>query len=300
MAMPSNGPFQVDSTAAAIDAAALPAAATYVLPFGGDGRCRATISCGSAAAIAARKLASSRARISGRLEGFLAGVRAEVEVARVNLGEHAADLVGRHVRVGAAEVEVLHVPALILVERMEDRVFAAVELERLHAEALAHGEVERRRRLDPFTLQEEIGVAVEYEEVGAHLRGERRRRQVVLYVGVAHARRNARDARARGEQRGLGHTPALVAFEASRAAIGVVEREVLERVVAHAVAHRVVERHGLLALLGAVSVLARELDHLWMGAVDEASRLEKFIHLSSFISLRAPWYSAPFSEAMAS
>src|SRR4051812_30104501 len=122
MAMPSSGPFHAASTAAAIDAAALPAAATKVFPFGGGGRCAATISCGSAAATAARKLASRSARISGRLEALLAGVRAEVEVARIGLGEYAADLVGRYVGVRAAEVEVLHVPPVVRVERMEDRV----------------------------------------------------------------------------------------------------------------------------------------------------------------------------------
>src|SRR5262249_37419657 len=118
---------------------------------------------GSAAATAARKLRSSSSRIgmrSGRLEGFLAGVRSEIEVARIRLGEHAANLVRRYIGVGAAEADVLHVPPVVLVERMEDRVLAAVEFERLHPEPRAHGEVERRRGLDPFPFQEEVGVAV--------------------------------------------------------------------------------------------------------------------------------------------
>src|SRR4029077_5857835 len=86
---------------------------------------------------------------SGRLELLLASVRPEVEVDRIGLGEHAADLVGGHVRVSAGEAQVLHVPSIVLVEGMEDRVFAAVELEWLYPKPLAHGEVERRRRLDP-------------------------------------------------------------------------------------------------------------------------------------------------------
>src|SRR5436853_5389073 len=97
---------------------------------------------------------------SGRLEAFLAAVRSEIEVARIDLGEHAADLIGRHVRVGAAETYVLHVPPVVLVERMEDRIFATVELERLHPEPRAHREVEGRRRLDPFPFEEEVGIAM--------------------------------------------------------------------------------------------------------------------------------------------
>src|SRR4051794_41764380 len=95
MAMPSSGPRQAASTAAAMDAAALPAAATNVIPFGCGGRWAARIFCGSAAATAARKLASSRARISGGLEAFLAGVGAEVEGTRGGLGENTAGFRGR-------------------------------------------------------------------------------------------------------------------------------------------------------------------------------------------------------------
>src|SRR5689334_1949366 len=161
MAIPSSGPGQCASTAAAIEAAAFPAAATYVLPLGGGGRCGATMCCGSAAATAARKLASRSERISGGLEGFLARVRPAVEVARIGLGKDAADFVGRHVGIRSAEVEVLHVAPVVRIERMEDRVFAPVELERLHAEARAHGEVEGRRRLDPLPVQEKVRVAME-------------------------------------------------------------------------------------------------------------------------------------------
>src|SRR3954467_12816462 len=235
MAMPSNGPVQLASTAAAIEAAALPAAATYVFPLGAGGRCGSSMCCGSAAATAAWKLASRSERISGGLELFLARVRPEVEVARIGLGENAADLVRRHVRIGAAELEVLHVPPVIRVERMEDGVFAPVKLERLDTEAGAHREVERRRCLHPFSIQEEIGVPVEDEEIGAHLGSQRRRGEVVFHVGIAHAGRNARGPRTSGEERRLRHAPAFVAFQAGGAAISVVQREILERVVAHAI-----------------------------------------------------------------
>src|SRR2546430_3937852 len=56
--MPSRRSLKLFSTASAIDAAALPAAATKVRPRGGGGRCGARILSGSAAATAARKLSS--------------------------------------------------------------------------------------------------------------------------------------------------------------------------------------------------------------------------------------------------
>src|SRR5213594_3307481 len=108
MAMPSSSPLKVCSTAKAIDAAALPAAATKVRPLGGLGRCGARIFRGSAAATAARKLSSRSSRIRRR-EGFLLRVGAEVVVRGIGLAEHAADLVDRDVGKAAAVVHVFHV-----------------------------------------------------------------------------------------------------------------------------------------------------------------------------------------------
>src|SRR5690348_3229891 len=188
MAMPDSSPFQCCSAVAAMAAAALPAAATKVRPRGGDGRCAARICCGSAAATAARKLSSKSARTpSGKLA--LRGGGAEIEELGIGLAEHALDVLRRHVRMLAAPAHVLHVPPVVLVERMEDRVRLAVELERLHTEALAQAQVERRRRLDPVAVDVELGVAVVDEEVGAHLRRELGRRRVILDVGEADARR---------------------------------------------------------------------------------------------------------------
>src|SRR3989304_551723 len=65
------------------------------------------------------------------------------------------------------EFDVPHVPAIILVKRMEDRVRAAVEFERLDAKALAQLAVEHRRRLDPFPLQQQLGEARGDEHVRA-------------------------------------------------------------------------------------------------------------------------------------
>src|SRR5207244_10703351 len=78
---------------------------------------------------------------------------------------------------------------------------------------------------------------------------------------------------------------------AGRAAISIVLREVLERVVADAIAHRVIQRHRLVAWLGAARVLGGEGAHRGMGAVDEFPGFQVLVHRSSFISLRAPWNS---------
>src|SRR4051812_1359304 len=305
MAMPVSSPCHCCSTAAAIDAAALPAAATNVRPRGARGSCPAIIFCGSAAATAARKLSSRSSRTraaSGELA--LCGRRAEVEERGIGLAEDALDVLRRHVGELAAPAYVLHVPAIVFIERMEDRVFAAVELERLHPEACAQVEIEGGRRLDPVPVELQLGVAVVDEEVGAHLRGELGRGQMVFHVGEADARRDSGGPGAGGEERRLRHAPADVALEASRGAVGVVDHEVLERVVAHAIAHRVVERDGPFALVAALGMLGGEGCDLGVVAVDEAPGLQVrkqwLVHLSNFISLRTPWKSAPFSSARAS
>src|SRR4051812_8628526 len=211
MAMPESSLGQWRSTAAAMAAAALPAAATKVRPRGGGGRCDARILSGSAAATAARKLSSRSARTSSKLA--LRGGRAEVEELRIGLAEHALDVVRGHVGVLAAPAHVLHVPPVVLVEWMEDGVGAAVEFERLHAKTLAQAEVEGGRRLDPLAVDLELGVAVIDEKVGAHLCRELGRRQVVLDVGEADARRDAGSARRGGEQRRLRYAPAEVVLK---------------------------------------------------------------------------------------
>src|SRR6267142_1709143 len=137
---------------------------------------------------------AARARCPRSAELLAHRLGASDEDARVGLAEHALDVLGRHVGELAAPAHIFHVAALVLVERMEDRIFAPVELERLHAEALAH---------------------------------------------------------------------------------------------------RVVERDGLLALVGAARMLCGEGAHRRVLAVDEISGLQILFHLSSFISLRTPWKSGP-------
>src|ERR1043165_463219 len=134
--MPLSSPFQSRSTAAAMAAAALPAAATKVRPRGCAGRCVAMIFSGSAAATAARKLSSRSERKRGASgELALRSGRAEGEELRRGFAEDALDVLCGHVGELATPAYVFHVPALVLVERVENRVSAAIELERLNAKA---------------------------------------------------------------------------------------------------------------------------------------------------------------------
>ena len=163
----------------------------------------ARICSGSAAATAARKLSSSSSRIR-RASKLLAAVRAEVVVLGYVSLKTRLDLVRRDVGEAAAIAQVFHVAPVVLVERVEDGIGRPVELERLDAEARAEREVERRRRFDPLAVEQELGVAVEHEEIGAHLRGELGSGEVVLDVGEADTRRD----------------PAARAHAASSAALG--------------------------------------------------------------------------------
>src|SRR6266480_3370655 len=232
------------------------------------------------------------ARASGRRERFLSCVGSQAVELRVGLAERLLDLFDRHVGVAAAVAQVLHVAAVVRVEGMEDRVAAPVELERLDAEPGAQREVEGGRGLHPAALEVQVGVAVIDEQVAAHGFSEPRRRKVVLHVGKAHARGNARRTDACGKQRGLAHAEALLGGEDRRRPEDFRLRKIEERVVADLVAYGVVKRNRALARHGTLGILFRESDNRSVGAVDVAPGPEEFLHLSSFIRRRAPWNSA--------
>src|SRR5204863_2023668 len=85
-------------------------------------------------------------------ESLLRRLASQAVENRVGLAEDARDFLDRHVGIAAADAQVLHVPAVLFIERMEDRVLAAIELERLDAKAPAQLEVEGRGGLDPAAL----------------------------------------------------------------------------------------------------------------------------------------------------
>src|SRR3954471_5259681 len=141
---------------------------------------------------------------------------------------------------------------------------------------------------------------MEDEQIGPHFLGELRCREVILHVRESDARRDAGRPGACSEQRGFGHAPRLAALQAHRGAEALVQSEVLERVVAHAIAHRVVEGHGALQIARALAMLGRKSRDRGVRAVDEARGLQVFLHLSSFMSRLAPAKSALVGSASAS
>src|SRR5262245_54273118 len=114
---------QCRSTASAMDAPALPAPITSVRPEGGAGRCLGNIFSGSAAAMAARKLATSNAfgstpglllrQFHERLEQVASRVAKTVENGEVVLSG-AGNVLAVHVRPGFLYRAVLDVKSLVL------------------------------------------------------------------------------------------------------------------------------------------------------------------------------------------
>src|SRR5688572_32595077 len=180
---------------------------------------------------------------------------------------------------------------------MENRVRAAVELERLDPEARAEREVERRRGLDPAAVDAQVGIAVVDEEVAAHGLGKAGRGEVVLHVGEAQPRFDARGACARRKQRRLAHAETLARLEHRGGAEDLGIGEIEERVVADLVAHRVVKGDCAFALVIAIDMFLGKSNHEGMHAIDVPPGREIRRHWSSFIRRRAPANSALFWSA---
>src|SRR2546422_4185919 len=89
--------------------------------------------------------------------------------------EDRDDVGHRHIGVHTALAHVLHVAPAGAVIGLEDRVLAAVELERGDTEPLAERSIERRGGLDPALLQLELDVAVVVEHVAADQGAQPRR-----------------------------------------------------------------------------------------------------------------------------
>src|SRR6185436_16753436 len=225
-------------------------------------------------------------------ERFPGGVLAELVEAGIRLAEGLLDVVDRHVGEAAAVAQVLHVAAVVLVERLEDRVGLAVPLERLDAEAAAQLEVERRRALHPLAVELELGEGGIIEKVAAHRLGELRAGEVVLHVGEADARLDSRGAAAGREQRRFADAEAFAGLEHRRRLERLALAEVEERVVADLVAHRVVERDRALAVRRAPGMCFREVDDGGIAAIDVLPGFQIFVHRSICIRRRAAWKRA--------
>ena len=152
----------------------------------------------------------------------------------------------RHVEERAVLGDVGHELAALGVERLQQRVALAGELQRRHAELLAQADVERRRRLDPFAPRHDLDIAVIGEHVGADGFEQPRRGEMVLDVGEAEPGRNS-DWRGRARHRA---TPcrrnSRGLRQHARGAVGLGIGVVDVGVVADFVAHGAIEHARLL------------------------------------------------------
>src|SRR5690606_7549427 len=83
-----------------------------------------------------------------------------VAPARIVLREGSRYLVERHVVEAAVFADILHVALAATVKRVVDGIVHPVELQGQKAKAFAQFNVERRRRLTPFPIQEYLGKAM--------------------------------------------------------------------------------------------------------------------------------------------
>ena len=172
--------------------------------------------------------------------------------------------------IGAAILQIFHVAAAGLIERMKQAVVDAVEVERLDPGALAQNLVEGRRALHPFPVDLELGVGVPIKRI-ADLLLEPLRGEMVAHVGIAGPCRNAGRARGGGKKRRLADAKAATgAQHVTGAEFGRIEKIDI-RVVLDLIAHRAVERERfVLDGFRVAERVVRKRDDRRIVAVDES------------------------------
>ena len=133
-----------------------------------------------------------RGRVAEDVVVNLAGMGDETRIGLLETDQQPGE---RQVGVGAACADVLHVPAAVAAERVQQRVGGAVEVQCGHAEAGAQRGVERGCGLAPHVADVQLAVAVEHEQIGPHDGGQALGLQVVAHVGEPEPRRDAERAR---------------------------------------------------------------------------------------------------------
>jgi hypothetical protein len=160
--------------------------------------------------------------------------------------------------------------ATVLIERVHQGVVVRVEFQHLDAEALAQLDVERGAELAPLAVQQQLGIAVPGEHVGAHGLAQLRAGEVVPDVGEAEAGRDAPVARRSGQQHRLRNAPVALrpCHGARPVSLGLDGGGV--GVVADAVAHGVEQAAGDLdGVSGIAGCRGGEARYLVAVAVDE-------------------------------
>jgi predicted N-acetyltransferase YhbS len=130
---------------------------------------------------------------------------------RVGGGIGGSDPFEREVVEGAVVAHVLHVAPAGRIERMQQSIGLAVELEREDAEPLTQAPVEGRRGLQPAVVERQLDIAMPEEEVGAESLEQLGSRQMVAHVGEPQASGDPPTAGDRCQEHRLGDAEAVPA-----------------------------------------------------------------------------------------
>ena len=107
--------------------------------------------------------------VHGLGDGFrteVAGEAMAAHQARIGLAKLGLDGVERHIGKSAAIVQIFHMLTAGAIERLQQRIGLAVELERLQPDPVAQRAIESGRRLDPAAGQIKLGVRMPEKCVG--------------------------------------------------------------------------------------------------------------------------------------
>ena len=147
-------------------------------------------------------------------------------------------------------VHILRVGPARAVEWMQKRVGVAVEIERMNANLGAERGVEGWGCLAPGTVHIDFSEAVPGENVRAHALTELLSCEVIAYIGESDAGGNKVDAAGGGVKRRFANAIAVASCKHAGGPERLGRAHVDVRVVADAVAHRLIEQTGLLAVAG--------------------------------------------------
>ena len=148
--------------------------------------------------------------------------------------------------VGPPVRDVFHVLLPLGVEGLEHRVVQTIEFQGRDAESVTQSPVEGGGGFHPIPSDEEVGVAMEDEQIGAHGAAEPGCREVVPHVREAEAVGDTLDPGSCSQQDRLGDAESVAAGQkrAGRHGFGI-QVDVIG-FIAELVPNRVVEGHGLL------------------------------------------------------
>ena len=115
----------------------------------------------------------------------------------VSLAIFREDLVDRGIDKNTPLLDIFHMPAILVVEFVEQGVRRSVEQERPDAEPFAERHIEGRRDLERFIADPQLHIAVIFEQVSLHELFEPRLIEVIAHVRESDSGRNSPGPQAR-------------------------------------------------------------------------------------------------------